>query len=233
MENIRQTSYVLLLALLNFVLMGCGRQNQNPKTMQAVDPSYVEQAEGNSLLHRSNAVNFVQRLVRKEFSSNAKFEKKNLSIMQLQDNRYEIVQSFVVDDDSYNGHFRYDIQVQQFDDGSWEYGLLEIKDEQELRVYMGLGDMFIRDKKESEALCEDSRSIEYHIAERKGLTFVRIYTDKRLTISEINEIYKELSGFDRVDLCIGERHARGEEYGSICQGCFLDYTNNEILQLAK
>lgn len=233
MENIRQTSFVLLLALLNFVLLGCGRQNQNPKSLQSIDSSYVEPEDGNNVLQRSNAVNFVHRLVRKEFSSNAKFEKKSLSIIQLQDNRYKIIQSFVVDGDSYNGHFRYDIQAQQFDDGSWEYGLLEIKDEQGLRVFMGLGDMFVRDKKESNTSCEDPRSIEYHIAERKGLTFVRIYTDKRLTISEINEIYKELSGFDRVDLCISERHARGEEYGSIFQGCFLDYTNNDIIQLEK
>lgn len=183
----------------------------------------------------SEAVISAQRFIRENFAHNAEFEDEGTIVEETSvAGRYKVLQKFSAENHPSNwSKFVYRIFVQRFDDGTWEFGNLDIESITGGKVLTTSGNMKKREQTDGIGDNLTVAGINFKIAEKKP-DAIRIYTTKKLTRSQLRDATKELMNqYSTILYATEAKHERGDEYASWTSGIFCDMDKNEVLSKEK
>lgn len=206
----------IILASILGLLNACSTSSTSPLTVE-----------------ESDAVKAAQRIVQSEYAYDAVFQEAGLIVEPTEvENRYKILQRFDSEiKDGYN--FVYRIWVQKFPTG-WEFGNLGIERAGGERVLTTNGRMKEMELLEGVGNTITAGGITFNIAEQKGSNVIRVYTDAKLSRSELRAAISDLMGeYEQIQFATSAKHERGDEYAGWLNDMFFDYEKDEILGKKK
>lgn len=188
-----------------------------------------------SSVSKEGAISAAQTFIRQEFASNADFIEEGTIVEETDvPGRFKVLQQFTAEDHPSNWtKFTYRIWVQQFDDGSWEFGNLGVESVTGERVFTTNGNMKEREQNDGVGDNLSVAGISFKIAEKKQ-DAIRIYTSKKLSRAQLRAVTKELMNqYSTIQFATDAKHERGDEYASWIGNLFFDYDKDEIIRKDK
>ncbi len=177
------------------------------------------------------AIDAAQTFIKQEFASNAEFEDEGTIVDETSvSGRFKVLQKFSAEDHPSNWtKFIYRIYVQRFDDGTWEFGNMEVESITGERVFTTHGNMKEREQTDGVGDNLTVAGINFKVAEKKP-DAIRIYTPKKLSRSQLRAVTKGLMNqYSTIQFATDAKHERGDEYASWTGGLFCDLETNEVL----
>ncbi len=231
MKTISKFTHVLLACCLmcaSTALTGCV-SNGSDSAMNDKSQAYRDNST------ESEALSMAQNFIREEFASNAEFEDEGTIDEETSvPGRFKVLQKFTAEDHPSNWtKFVYRIWVQRFDDGTWEFGNLQIESITGEHVFTTNGRMKERERSEGVGDTLTAAGISFKIAEKQSEA-IRIYTPEKLSRDQLRQVTKELmSQYSHIQFATDAKHERGDEYATWSDPYFCDMDNNEVLTKEK